>query len=177
MCVDWAPGKCHEHVVLGQALQNFVSGVECKSRKVKAAWLDLLSQSREAGITQRHGGRKGNLLKTVVLSNIFGVALHFKRNGVVANGVVLKEAVIQFLPELCSNALCVFADAGHHLHFSLRSKLERNEDLVVLNLCEHIDWHSDNCAHNALRHVGVSHLLNWLQCVQMSAELFESLTR
>ena len=45
VCVDWAPGKCHEHVVLGQALQNFVSGVECKSRKVKAAWLDLLSQS------------------------------------------------------------------------------------------------------------------------------------
>ena len=24
VCVDWAPGKCHEHVVLGQALQDFV---------------------------------------------------------------------------------------------------------------------------------------------------------
>ena len=55
VCVDWAPGKCHEHVVLGQALQDFVSG---KSPQVKAAWLGLLSQSREAGITQRRGGRK-----------------------------------------------------------------------------------------------------------------------
>ena len=171
MCVDWAPGKCHEHVVSGQALQNFVSGVECKSREVKAAGLHLLSQSREAGITQRRGGRKGNLLKTVVLSYIFGAALCFASDGFVTNGVVFKEAVIQFLPKLFSNALCVFVDVGHHLHFSLRSKLKRNDDLVVWNLCEHIGWHSDNCAQNALGHVGVSHLLNWLQCVQMSAEL------
>ena len=68
VCVDWAPGKCHEHVVLGQALQDFVSG---ESPHVKVAWLDLLSQSRKAGITQRRGGQKGNLLKIVVLSYIF----------------------------------------------------------------------------------------------------------
>ena len=107
-----------------------------------------------------------------MLSYIFGAALHFKSNGVVTNGVVFKEAIIQFVPELYSNALCVVADAGH-LIFSLRSKLERNDNLVVLNLCEHIGWHSDNCAQNALDHVGVSHLQKWLQCVQMSAESCE----
>ena len=169
MCVDWAPGNCHEHVVLGQALGDFVSGVKCKSHK--AAWLDLLSQSRDAGITHKRGGRKGNLLKTVVLSYIFGAALQFESERV-TNGVVFKEAVIQFLPKLCSNVLCVSVDVGHQLHFSLRSKLKGDDDnLVVWNLCEHIGWHSDNCAENALGHVGVSHLLDWLQRgLRMSAE-------
>ena len=174
MCVDWAPGICHEHVVLGQALGDFVSGVKCKSHEVKAAWLDLLSQSREAGITQRRGGQRGKLLKTVVLSYIFGAALHFKSNGVVTNGVVFKGAVIQFVQELFSNELSVAVDAEQRLYFHLRSKPKRNNDLVVLNLCEHIGWHSNNCAQNALGHIGVSHLLNWLQCgAQMSAELCE----
>ena len=170
MCVDWAPGICHEHVVLGQALGDFVSGVKCKSREVKAAWLDLLSQSREAGITQRRGGQKGKLLKTVVFSYIFGAALFFVKS----SGVVFKEAVIQFAQELFSNELSVAVDAEHRLYFHLRSKPKRNNDLVVLNLCEHIGWHSNNCAQNALGHIGVSHLLNWLQCgAQMSDELWE----
>jgi hypothetical protein len=170
VCVDWAPGICHEHVVLGQALGDFVSGVKCKSHEVKAAWLDLLSQSREAGITQRRGGQRGNLLKTVVLSYIFGAALFFAKS----SGGVFKEAVIQFVQELFSNELSVAVDAEHRLYFHLRRKPKRNNDLVVLNLCEHIGWHDNNCAQNALGHIGVSHLLNWLQYgAQMSDKLWE----